>query len=63
MDQLNTHKSAGLVGWVAELCQVKAPMGVKGQSGILKNMASRAAFLQDTHHRIRRAGRPRSQGT
>ena len=54
VDQLNTHKSASLVKLVAELCQVeREELGVKGQSGILKDMDSRAAFLQDTCHRIR----------
>lgn len=53
VDQLNTHKSAGLVKWVAEQCRVEEDLGVKGQCGILKDMDSRAAFLQDTQHRIR----------
>lgn len=53
VDQLNTHKSASLVELVAELCQVEGELGVKGKSGILKDMASRAAFLQDNSHRIR----------
>ena len=52
LDQLNTHKSASLVKCVAELCHINADLGVKGQSGILKDMASRAAFLQDPQHRI-----------
>jgi transposase len=53
VDQLNTHKSAGLVQLIAELCGVEQDLGVKGQSGLLKDMVSRAAFLQDTHHRVR----------
>jgi hypothetical protein len=52
-DQLNTHKSASLVGCLAKLCGVKTALGEKGKSGILLNMASRAEFLQDTEHRIR----------
>ncbi len=52
-DQLNTHKSTSLVEYVAELCGIKTELGEKGKSGILLNMASRAAFLQDTEHRIR----------
>ena len=52
VDQLNTHKAAGLVRLIAELCHVQEKLGVKGQSGILKDMASRAAFLQDPRHRI-----------
>ena len=52
-DQLNTHKSASLVAWVAEQCGIKEDLGVKGESGILRDMASRAAFLRDESHRIR----------
>ena len=53
MDQLNTHKSASLVELFAKLSHVDIDLGVKGQSGILKDMASRAKFLQDPSHRIR----------
>ena len=53
VDQLNTHKSAGLVQLIAELCGVEKDLGVKGRSGILQDMDSRAAFLRDTDHRIR----------
>ena len=53
VDQLNTHKSASLVRLVAELCGVEEDLGVKGKSGILKGMDSRAAFFKDTEHRIR----------
>lgn len=52
-DQLNTHKSAGLVQAVAELCGLDEDLGQKGQAGILHRMATRAAFLQDDGHRIR----------
>jgi transposase len=52
-DQLNTHKSASLVEWVAKECRVEEDLGVKGKSGILENMATRATFLQDESHRIR----------
>jgi hypothetical protein len=52
-DQLNMQKSASLVKYVAELCGTKTPLGEKGQSGILENMASRAAFLQCPEHRVR----------
>ena len=53
VDQLNTHKSADLVRLIAELCRVEEDLGVKGQSGILKDMDSRACFLQEAGHRIR----------
>jgi transposase len=52
-DQLNTHKSASLVEWVAKECGVKDELGEKGKTGILKDMATRADFLQNEGHRIR----------
>lgn len=52
-DQLNTHKSASLVEWIAKECGVKEDLGIKGKSGVLENMATRAKFLQDKNHRIR----------
>jgi DDE superfamily endonuclease len=52
-DQLNTHKSTSLVKCIAELCGITTALGEKGKSGILETMASRAAFLQCTEHRIR----------
>jgi transposase len=51
-DQLNTHKSASLVEWVAKECGIEEDLGVKGKSGILENMTTRAKFLQDESHRI-----------
>jgi hypothetical protein len=52
-DQLNTHKSESLVRLIARLGGLEDELGKKGKSGILSNMASRAAFLQDQSHRIR----------
>ena len=53
MDQLNIHKSESLVRLVAEKCELDIDLGVKGQSGILQSMKTRAAFLKEQSHRIR----------
>lgn len=53
VDQLNTHQSASLVELVAQHCASDTELGRKEKAGILKNMASRATFLQDPTHRIR----------
>ena len=53
VDQLNTHKSESLVRFVAKGCSIQDDLGVKGKSGILKSMNTRAEFLQDESHRIR----------
>ncbi len=53
VDQLNTHKSETLVKMVARHCGLEAELGVKGKSGILASMPTRAAFLSDADHRIR----------
>ncbi len=54
VDQLNTHKSESLVLLVTTLCDLSdVDLGVKGKSGILKNMETRQQFLADSTHRIR----------
>jgi transposase len=53
VDQLNTHQSEALVRLVAEQCQIESDLGEKEVRGILKSMATRAAFLSDASHRIR----------
>jgi hypothetical protein len=59
LDQLNTHKSEALVRLVAERCEIDGDLGVKGVKGVLKTMASRKRFLEDTNHRIRFVYTPR----
>lgn len=53
VDQLNTHKSESLVRWVAEYLNLEVELGVKGKSGVLKSMETRATFLSNPEHRIR----------
>ncbi len=50
---LNTHQSEGLVQLIAQRCNITRGLGVKGQSGILKSMESRSAFLSDATLDIR----------
>ena len=59
LDQLNTHKSESLVRLVAERCGIDDDLGVKGKYGVLQNMVTRKAFLEDPEHRIRVVYTPR----
>jgi putative transposase len=52
VDNLNTHQSESLVRYVAEVSDLAIELGVKGKSGILTSMKTRAAFLSDPIHRI-----------
>ncbi len=52
-DQLNTHKSASLVKWIAKTIGLKEDLGEKGKSGILRSQHTRQEFLEDENHRIR----------
>lgn len=52
VDNLNTHQSESLVRYVAEESDLDIDLGVKGRSGILASMQTRAAFLSDPTHRI-----------
>jgi len=51
-DNLNTHQSESLVRYVAAESDLAIELGVKGKSGILKSMETRAAFLSDPTHRM-----------
>ncbi len=53
LDNLNIHQSEALVRWIADLEGIEQDtLGIKGKSGILRSMASRAAFLHDPTHRV-----------
>jgi hypothetical protein len=52
VDNLDIHRSASLVCWVAAESGLDLDLGVKGKRGILHNRQSRAAFLSDSTHRI-----------
>jgi transposase len=51
-DNLNTHQSEALVRFVAERSGIQEDLGIKGKSGILASMPSRAAFLSDPTHTL-----------
>lgn len=53
VDNLTTHVSESLVRIAARLSGLEIDLGVKGKSGILKNVASRRAFLVEKDHHIR----------
>src|SRR5205085_10929094 len=51
-DNLTIHQSESLVRWVAQLSGIQEDLGVKGKSGILASMGSRAEFLSDPTHAV-----------
>lgn len=52
VDNLNTHQSESLVRYVADESDLAIDLGLKGQSGILHSMETRAAFLAEPTHRV-----------
>jgi len=52
MDCLNIHQSESLVRFVAQSEGLEIDLGIKGVSGILSSMQTRADFWQDPSHNI-----------
>jgi putative transposase len=52
IDCLNIHQSESLVRFVAQTKGLESNLGIKGESGILKSMQTRADFLRDPSHKF-----------
>jgi hypothetical protein len=52
VDNLDIHRSASLVRYVAEVAGIADDLGVKYVCGVLRSRATRAAFLSDPSHPI-----------
>jgi DDE superfamily endonuclease len=51
-DTLNMHQCASVVRWVAHHAGLDEDLAIKGASGRLASMVSRAAFLRDPTHTV-----------
>ncbi len=51
-DNLDVHCSESLVRYVAQMSGITEDLGRKGHHGILRSVASRAAFLREPSHKI-----------
>ena len=58
-DQLDTHRSATRVEFVARRCGIQEDLGIKGKEGILESKKTRRKFLEDPSHRIHFVYTPR----
>jgi hypothetical protein len=52
VDNLNTHCSESLVRYVAEVSGTTDDLGTKDKCGVLRSMATRAAFLTNRSHKV-----------
>jgi transposase len=53
MDCLNIHQSESLVRWIADIEGIPCDnLGLKGKSGILQSMSTRAQFLANPAHKV-----------
>ena len=52
VDNLDIHRCEPLIRLVAELSGDESDLGVMGKSGVLKDRASRVAYLKDASHKV-----------
>jgi putative transposase len=52
MECLNTHQSESLVRSIAQMEELEQDLGIKGKSGIVQSMKTRAEFLSHPNHQI-----------